>query len=212
MGSKPDLSMRKEPVQSRSRQLVEDVVEAAARILEGPGYDRATTNRIADKAGVSVGSLYRFFPNKQSIIARLMRRFISGNLATFEQRLHDMEGETFEAFIAGAVELVVERFFDHGKLVRALHNTLPGVYQAQVIVAIRREYARIIAEFFEPYADEIGRPDLEVATNVITNALMGVIHWSLLDEEAPDREVIAEECSAMIYAYMVYGADRRPAT
>lgn len=69
--SGPSLAFRKAPKQARSAQLVEDVLEAAVLVLSKEGAKRFTTTRVADAAGVSVGSLYQYFPNKESILIRL---------------------------------------------------------------------------------------------------------------------------------------------
>ena len=68
---KPIVSARKAPRQRRSRQLVEDILEAAIRVLSREGASRFTTARVAETAGVSVGSLYQYFPNKEAILFRL---------------------------------------------------------------------------------------------------------------------------------------------
>lgn len=65
---------RKTPTQSRSERTVEAIVEAAARILETRGLAGFNTNAVADKAGVSVGSLYQYFPNKDALVAALSAR------------------------------------------------------------------------------------------------------------------------------------------
>lgn len=69
--AKPLISARKAPRQRRSRQLVEDILEAAIRVLSREGAARFTTARVAETAGVSVGSLYQYFPNKEAILFRL---------------------------------------------------------------------------------------------------------------------------------------------
>jgi AcrR family transcriptional regulator len=67
----PVISLRKCPRQARSTQLVSDILEAAVRVLAREGARRFTTARVADEAGVSVGSLYQYFPNKEAILFRL---------------------------------------------------------------------------------------------------------------------------------------------
>ena len=67
----PRISSRKEPKQARSTGLVVAVLEAAAQVLAREGAQRFTTARVAEKAGVSVGSLYQYFPNKAAILFRL---------------------------------------------------------------------------------------------------------------------------------------------
>jgi AcrR family transcriptional regulator len=67
----PVISARKRPRQERSERLVADVLEAAVRVLAREGAQRFTTARVAEEAGVSVGSLYQYFPNKEAILFRL---------------------------------------------------------------------------------------------------------------------------------------------
>jgi AcrR family transcriptional regulator len=69
--NKPTVSARKQPRQARSTRLVADILEAAARVLAKEGAPRFTTARVAEAAGVSVGSLYQYFPSKEAILFRL---------------------------------------------------------------------------------------------------------------------------------------------
>ena len=68
---KPQIALRKQPKQARSAGLVTTILEAAVQVLEKEGAQRFTTARVAEKAGVSVGSLYQYFPNKAAILFRL---------------------------------------------------------------------------------------------------------------------------------------------
>src|SRR5262249_7474993 len=74
LARKKRTDLRKLPVQERSRVTVEALLEATARILVKEGFDAASTNRIAAVAGVSVGSLYQYFPSKESLVAALIDR------------------------------------------------------------------------------------------------------------------------------------------
>jgi len=76
---------RKTPRQERSRLTVDAILMAAAHILKTEGPERATTNRIAEKAGVSIGSLYQYFPNKEAIVALLRER----HGAFFDEQVRD---------------------------------------------------------------------------------------------------------------------------
>jgi len=69
--TKPRISLRKAPQQARSAQLVADILEAAIHVLTRDGAPRFTTARVAERAGVSVGSVYQYFPNKEAILFRL---------------------------------------------------------------------------------------------------------------------------------------------
>ena len=74
MARKPLTKPRKNASQDRSRATVDALVEATARILVKEGFDKASTNRIAEAAGVSVGSLYQYFPGKEALVVAVMSR------------------------------------------------------------------------------------------------------------------------------------------
>src|ERR1700722_11945035 len=74
MARRPATKPRKHAAQQRSRATVDALVEATARILVKEGFDKASTNRIAEKAGVSVGSLYQYYPSKEALVAAVMER------------------------------------------------------------------------------------------------------------------------------------------
>ncbi len=81
---------RKRPVQARSRALVERILDAAARIFETRGYRDTTTNHVAELAGVSIGSLYQYFPNKDALLVGLAERHLDEavpRLADVSERL-----------------------------------------------------------------------------------------------------------------------------
>jgi AcrR family transcriptional regulator len=67
-------SPRKLPQQGRSRETVDALLEATAQLLVRDGYDKASTNKIALKAGVSIGSLYQYFPSKEALVSELLER------------------------------------------------------------------------------------------------------------------------------------------
>jgi len=82
VASREGINPRKSPAQERSRFTVEQIVQAAIQVFAERGYAGATTNHIAERAGVSIGSLYQYFPNKEAILVTLARRHveIAGNM------------------------------------------------------------------------------------------------------------------------------------
>src|SRR5262244_4119896 len=76
MASRPLTNPRKQASQERSRATVDALIEATARLLVREGFDKASTNRIAQEAGVSIGSLYQYYPSKEALVAALLERHI----------------------------------------------------------------------------------------------------------------------------------------
>src|SRR4051812_8741976 len=93
MKSKPLKVMRKRPLQRRSIDLVDSVLEATKRVLINEGLGRATTVHVAEVAGVGVGSIYDYFSNKEGIFETLLRREINQNLSLLATRLGEISGE-----------------------------------------------------------------------------------------------------------------------
>src|SRR5579864_2789253 len=74
LARRPLTNPRKQASQRRSRATVDALIEATARILVREGFDKASTNRVAEEAGVSVGSLYQYFPSKEALVAAVIDR------------------------------------------------------------------------------------------------------------------------------------------
>jgi len=101
---------RKQPRQRRSAETVERILAAAARIFDERGYRATTTNHVAELAGVSIGSLYQYFPNKDALLVALAERHLVQAAEHFSARLlHLRERQpTLAGTVASLVELTVE--------------------------------------------------------------------------------------------------------
>jgi AcrR family transcriptional regulator len=119
-------SPRKRPVQQRSVETVERICVAAARIFDERGYHATTTNHIAEAAGVSVGSLYQYFPNKDALLVVLAERHLAEATPAFEERLRSLESErpSIEVVARSLIELAVEQN-DSSRLHALLHAEAP---------------------------------------------------------------------------------------
>lgn len=101
---------RKIPRQGRSAETVRAIVEAAARILERDGLGAFTTNAVAERAGVSIGSLYQYFPGKEALLGALIVRETSLLIAGWEDAVADADGRrALQALIAAAVDHQLHR-------------------------------------------------------------------------------------------------------
>ncbi|MBX3454408.1 TetR/AcrR family transcriptional regulator [Ferrovibrio sp.] len=106
---KPAINPRKRPRQTRSAATFDLVLEAAARILERGGLAAFNTNAIAERAGISIGSLYQYFPTKEAILAELIRRkrnILLGHMQTAAQ-----QGQS--ARLAPAIDALIDAGIAH---------------------------------------------------------------------------------------------------
>lgn len=97
---------RKKPASSKGHAIVNAIVEAARFILDEDGYDGLTSNRIAERAGVSIGSFYQYFPNREAVVAELARSIERQTLALFEQRVGDSRGDPLK-LVDHAIDILV---------------------------------------------------------------------------------------------------------
>jgi AcrR family transcriptional regulator len=114
------LVARKQPVQPRARATVEAILSAAAGILEKDGPTRLTTNAVAAQAGVSIGSLYQYFPNKQALTAALIERSSGSLEKSVLQAGRDARTMLFEAGLRLLVRSIVRHQLDRPGLERTL--------------------------------------------------------------------------------------------
>lgn len=113
---------RKRPAQSRSRATREAILEAAARILEHHPGGPFTTNHIAETAGVSIGSLYQYFPGKEAILAELVRAMRKEMLEDFEAALAAKDGDDLAASVNAGLRASLKHHLARPALARALEE------------------------------------------------------------------------------------------
>ena len=167
-----DIYPRKKPKQERSAATVEAILEATARILSREGRARLSTNRVAELAGVSVGSLYQYFPNKESLVAELARRFDRA----FGERLAEAGARAAALPLREAVSVFLHFMIDIHSEDPRLHNEL-----AAEVPEGQRRYAReFVRGYFEAHRDEIRRPDLELAAHICLEVGEALTHGTAL--------------------------------
>jgi AcrR family transcriptional regulator len=120
----PVISARKKPIQARSTRLVADILEAATRVLVHDGARRFTAARVAETAGISVGSLYQYFPNKEAILFRLQAEEWRQTMDQLERILGDKSAEPPER-IRTAVKVFFRSECDEAAFRGALEDAAP---------------------------------------------------------------------------------------
>lgn len=122
-----DPQPRKWPSQSRSRATFDALLDATARILEEQGYAPLTTNAVAERAGASIGTLYEYFPDKDTLVALLVDREARRVLAALEASMTDLRGVALEAAMRAWIEAMFAELESRRELVRVLFTEVPFV-------------------------------------------------------------------------------------
>ncbi|RDV36467.1 TetR/AcrR family transcriptional regulator [Bradymonadaceae bacterium TMQ3] len=146
---------RKEPVQERSRALVEALIEATARILEDEGPEALTTNRVAEVAGTSIGSLYQYFPNKEALLAALVERELAGDMALVRLILERGHGRSLRDAMGQVCEQLVAQNRRRFELHRVMLPLIDDVHRGALVRREREALAGCIGALVEAHRDEL---------------------------------------------------------
>lgn len=154
---------RKEPRQERARGTVEALLDAAAKLLVKDGYDRVSTNRIAVKANVSVGSLYQYFPNKEALVAALVDRHTQAMAALAVQAMAQFEDAPLRVAIRGTVEAIASARALDPRLSAVIKEQVPRVGRLQKLSELHDEVAMLVKGQLERRKAELRVKDLDLA-------------------------------------------------
>lgn len=198
---KPAIVSRRKPVQRRSQQTVESILDAVIRILKREGIDAITTNRIAEVAGVSIGSLYQYFPDKNAIFLALHRRHVEQIDRVIQGALFDHAASSLAEMIAGLIDAMIDAHLADPELDRLLSTRVP-----QRGDGTRAFGDRLHGVFRLGLAARIGElgkdRDLDTAAFIVANMVDALCHGAVL--RRPSALTLAEAKAEATHAVLAY--------
>jgi AcrR family transcriptional regulator len=194
---------RKKPSQARSRATVDALLDATARVLVKQGYAAASTNRIAEMAGISVGSLYQYFPSKDALVTAVRRRHASEMSAMLRGRAATLAGAPLETAVEILVHAVVEAHLIDPKLHRVLDEQVPRPVTLSGGEDIGDDIRATLKMLLTVYRDQILPTDLDLASMILLHTVEALIH-AALDESKPESsvEAIEREIKLIVLRYL----------
>jgi AcrR family transcriptional regulator len=180
MARKLQTNPRKVASQERSRSTVDALLEATARVLTKEGYDRASTNRIAEVAGVSIGSLYQYFPSKEALVAAVIDRHTQEVSEVTRNALVKVAARPIEVAAREFVSVAIDAHRVNPKLHGVLSEQIPRVGRLENIEANVREGYALVRGYLEAHRDEIDVADLDLAAFVLVTAVEALTHAAVL--------------------------------
>lgn len=196
------ISERKKPQQARSSELVAAILQAATQVLQQEGATRFTTARVAERAGVSIGSLYQYFPNKAAILFRLQSEEwqrtgdLLGSILrdtgyTPRQRLHQLT----LAFLHSECEEAAMR--------TALNDAAPLYRDAPEVQTARANGESVMSDFLQQLLPQRDAPEVARAADLINRTLGDVgKHFSESPRSAAEIEAYARDMADMFCAWI----------
>jgi AcrR family transcriptional regulator len=196
------ISSRKQPKQARSAELVATILEAAVQVLAKQGAQRFTTARVAERAGVSVGSLYQYFPNKAAILFALQSDEWRQTTGLLRGILADAERPPLER-----LRLLVHAFIrsecDEADMRVALNDAAPLYRDAPEAQEARASGRRAVQAFMREALPDASEATRALAGELIKTTLSQVgKHFSETPRTPAEIEAYAEAMADMFCAYL----------
>ena len=203
---RPLTNPRKEASQERSRATVDALVDATARILVREGFDKASTNRIAEVAGVSVGSLYQYFPSKEALVAAVIERHQQEILQLVRGELAKVANQPIERGIRTLVAMAVKAHRLDPKLHRVLAEQIPRVGKLEKVETFNRENHALFKTYLESHRREIRAADLGLAAFVCVTSIEALTHTAVLHHDIVSgeaTEALVDEATRLVVGYLM---------
>lgn len=175
--------VRKTPLQARARHTIDAIFQATAQIVEEDGALHLTTNKIASKAGFSIGTLYQYFPDKEAILLTMIdreRRRVLGQLHTLLEHAVAAQRPVADV-VRDMIHLLVESFGSGPRHRRAMIRVAWRMDQFESVTQALREAAEANAIALEKLRDASMRPPTPAMMFVATRAVMGAIRSASLE-------------------------------
>lgn len=198
----PETRERRTPRQERSRALVDAILDATADILRVHGLEHTTTTLIAARAGVSVGSLYQYFPNKTALYHALGERFFARLDATADAVWPALLKLPPRQAIDLAVQGIITMAFVDPVLDRILHQVAISRLGFEPVKRFEEKQERRLAELLAARRAELPNPhlDVEQSARIITRALGGVISSTFARDPQEARQPWFPQAMGRLFA------------
>jgi AcrR family transcriptional regulator len=194
---------RKRPSQARASATVEAVLSAAATAFEQNGFDRANVNEIAERAGVSVGSLYQYYPSKEALLVALIERHTTHSLELLESALSKAATLPLDAAVRDVIRVMIDahRAPLHQLLAREL-DELGRLEGLQHEVDARAGAA--VRSFLAARAAEIQIRDVDMSAFMLVRTVDLLTHAVISDRpDALESGALLEELTTLVLGYLV---------
>jgi AcrR family transcriptional regulator len=194
------LRPRKRPVQARSETTVLAIYEASIQVLLSGGYRKLTTTRVAERAGVSVGTLYQYFPNREALIRTVLERYLGEMSACMQAGCERLKGLPLDETATGLVDAFIAAKWRRLEVTRAMHEPLVEVGGAELVRVSAARGAAFVADLLRS-CPEMGRVDVEPLAVFLVMACTSMLQAAFMNIAA-DKETVRAHMHAMVRGYL----------
>jgi AcrR family transcriptional regulator len=192
------LEPRKSPVQARSAASVDAILEATIQVLLSVGKERLTTTKVASRAGVSVGTLYQYFPNKSALLQGALIRHLNGVTTVLERVCREQRGKPLKEMATAVINAFLEAKMVDPKTSVALHAVSSDVDGATIAKQKALRSLKAIAGMLGTSSESLTKEPQLVASMLVA-AMVGVSR-RLLESEAPEKQFESMRAELVFFA------------
>lgn len=201
-GTPTALKARKTPVQGRSRITVDAIFEATIQVLLRKGMIGLTTTRVADRAGVSVGTMYQYFPNKQSLVYALNERYLTALAERIEATCAAQKGMPLAQMVEALIETYWRAKTERADVTRALYRSVADLDNDALLHAFAARVDEATAKMFAS-ASDVALADVKTTNLTLATVIYGTVR-NAFERGLPAKETdeLRRNLAAMCRAYL----------
>ena len=178
---------RKSPVQARSTASVDAILEATVQVLLDAGKERLTTTRVASRAGVSVGTLYQYFPNKSALLQAALKRHLSAITDAVELVCKEQNGRTLRQMATALITAFLQAKMRDAKSSVALYSVSSDVDGAKIVQQMGTRSNKAIVQMLESACDPL-TTDPQLVASMLQGMMVGVSR-RMLESGAAEKQL-----------------------
>lgn len=203
MKAKSRYTPRKRPSQARAKRTWDSILDGAAQVLVTQGYEKATTDRIAERTGVSVGTLYEYFPNKDAVFAALQLRWNEQRWAVFEDAWLVDPKDGLETVLRKTIHARIKATNLDPLLNSKLLHDVPTSVTADQALAIHDQFLEASMLVLNRFKEEIRTSDLPLMAKVMIHATHAVIdNVAISQPDLLESHSLEDELVLMMLRYV----------
>lgn len=200
----PTTNPRRQPRQARAQATVDAIVKATAHVLIDEGYDRASTNRIAQAAGVSIGSLYQYFPSKEALVAALVDSHVEKMTHALDATLGAHEPQGISANARTLVRGLIAAYRVEPDLHHVLCQEVPKIGELEKVYSFEQQLGQLCRQYLFVAHENIRCTDVDRAIFTLVNAVPSVARAAVQADPAGEQDGrLTEELTDLILRYVL---------
>ncbi|WBP92562.1 TetR/AcrR family transcriptional regulator [Mycolicibacterium neoaurum] len=200
--NKHPLQPRKRPRQQRSARTRDQILEAAVEVFTQHGYARGTTNRIAERADISVGSLYQYYPNKDAILIELAGRHLDAGVAATADHLEAGAITSVQDAIRNIVAAAIHNHRHDPEFLRVIIDQAPRTHELMAKVAEQQQESVQAMKKLLDGRPEVVVEDKDAAARLVVLTIESVVHQAMSAPKDFDADTLQTELVSMLTRYL----------